>query len=68
MQSCQQNSPDQVPCGAVEGPTADRETPREGTLCYLLAAVLQDQWEEVSELRSQEEADTRLLLHALHAA
>ena len=28
-----------------------------------------DQWEEVTELRScQEEADTRMLLHSLHAA
>lgn len=35
-------------------------------LCFRIA---KEQWEEVSELRSsQEEADTRLLLHALHAA
>ena len=35
-------------------------------LCY---KVTKDQWEEVHELKStQEEADTRMLLHALHAS
>lgn len=35
-------------------------------LCFKLT---KDKWEEVAELKSsQEEADTRLLLHALHAA
>ena len=35
-------------------------------LCF---KITKDQWEEATELKSsQEEADTRLLLHALHAA
>ena len=49
-----------------------REKPHDKSLyvtCEVCYKMTKDDWVEVTELRStQEEADTRVLLHALHAA
>jgi len=66
----EQDIPDQVFDRGVETLKVKREVNRQSTLCHLRTKLFRasSKVEEIFELELTQEADTRLLLHMLHAA